>query len=229
MLTNRKIRKAIKSELQQPPPFDGFCREAGIEFPVAQKVKPKRRRWIPAVSAAVASAAIVCGCIPLMLPKNSQDGTVELPKFAGKDVIYSTCDISEIQANTNIVLFDLCAIQQLGPTYSIYPSNNEKLCLAYNTNDVIYEKQIDETLYSYIFDYMARTYKYFEFIDLWRYEALTEHYEYNGAIYNYNINYETAYISFSAGENDYFISLHGRDGITEIDRESVETFIEIAF
>lgn len=229
MLSDRKIRKAIKNELEQPPPFDEFCKKAGIEFPPEQKESKKRRWWIPVVSATAACAIIVCGCIPLMLPKDSQGGNDGKTIFADKDVAYTLSELSEIQSNTNIILFSLNAVQQYNRVYSICPLSDSLFCLGYEVKDVVYETQIDEIPYAYEFDYMVRLYKNFEFVQVNRYSNLTEQLNYKGSVYKYRITEEKAFIAFSVEKNDYFIELKGTDGVTEINQESVETFIEIAF
>lgn len=225
MLSNRKIKKMLKQELEPPPDVDEFCNACGIEFTAPQKAAHKRKRWIPILSSlAAAVVVVVVCCIPLMLPNKDS----ELPMYGYADVLNSDCSIERI-ATKNIIMFDVANMQRHSEVHEIVLAEDANKSLGYEIKDVVYGKQIENVLYAYQFDYRIRTYRNYEFIDINNYSNLSSTYKCDKIDYKYKISHETAYISFTANSVDYFIELQGYGDRLDINDNTVKTFIQIAF
>lgn len=227
MLTNRKIRKMFKKELEPPMPFDEFCEKAGIEFKPEQPTGKKSKWRLPIIFTAAVSAVVVCGCIPLMLPKDK--AAPSTPLYGYNDVYYTPCDLSFIQSDASVIMYNTENSQQMSGSFAINPKDNSQKCLGYSLQNVVYGQETDSEVYAFEFDYLIRTYKSFEFLGAERYKNLSERFDCGGVEYKYEINTNVAHMTFRIDNNDYFILLRSYEGITEIDNDSVETFVQMAF
>lgn len=231
MLSNRKIKKMIKKELASPPNTDEFCEACGFEFVEVPQSAPKIRRWIPTVTMSAAAVAVVCGCIPLMLP-NKGGNTIPDVKYGETDV-YRT-DVSEAEFLTlhDIVLFNMDYMDNYSAIQKVVTVEN-KAELGYEIKRIEYNFTYDGELFAYDFDFLMYSSDRFDFHNKDRYSDLSTVTEIKGTAFRYKTIYNKdgkyALIYFESGEYDYYISLSGYEDLTEIDDESIATFLKKAF
>ncbi len=228
MLSKRKIRKMVKEELETPPDFKEFCNKCGIEF-TASAAKPKRRIWIPFASAGAVATVAVCACIPLMLPASG--GSLP-PRYGEADVYRTNVSDEYFMSLPGVVLFDL----QYADDYSIIKNVKtlkNDVNLGYEISNIEYNFTDNSVNYSYDFEYAAYTYEKFDFQNREYYSSLDTQFELNEISFEYKITdilaARVACIKFKRDKFNYYILLNGYDGITEINNESVQTFLEMAF
>lgn len=228
MLSKRKIRKMVKEELETPPDFKEFCNKCGIEF-TASAAKPKRRIWIPFASAGAVATVAVCACIPLMLPASG--GSLP-PRYEEADVYRTNVSDEYFMSLPGIVMFDL----QYADDYSIIKNVKtlkNDVNLGYEIRDIEYNFTDNSVNYSYDFEYSVYSYGKFDFKSIENYLNAESRFEFNEITFEYRImdlaSAHAACIKFDSGKYEYFIELKGCEGITEINNESVQTFLETAF
>lgn len=231
MLSNRKIKKMIKKELASPPNVDEFCEACGFEFVESPKPATKIRRWIPAVSMSAVAVAVVCGCIPLMLPNNGGSPIPNI-KYGESDVYRVSVEESEFIALPDIVLFNMDYADNYTAIQKVLTVKNE-IELGYEIKRIEYNFIYDDELCAYDFDYLMYSDNNFDFHNKDQYVDLNTVIEIKDITFQYKLitskTGKYALIYFEAGKYDYYISLSGYKSLTEINDASIATFIKKAF
>ncbi len=241
MISDRKIRKKLNSELEKIPTksFETFCADNNIV--VENKAKPTKKSfdWKKVVFP-LAAAAVLCVVLPVTLTRHDGGGGADLPSTGkqynvGREVT-KPVDFAELERDPDLVLYDTEYERQKKYSAMLY-SEDDGILLAYVVKSVIYGGQIDGTLYPpYQFDFLARCYDgYAETYSLvldW-YEQNGMNYTFDGVDYYYGVvsgaDGESAVICYENGKYDYFVRLRLLNVGSSMTDKSVENFISLAF
>lgn len=241
MFKDKKIKSAINNELkaQKLATFEEFCESNGYRIEPDQKPRRVVALWKKVVfpTAAVAAVAL-CVALPITLANSgggSEKPTHGITYNVGHEITKKV-EFSELMRDAELVLYN--TEYERSQSYSAFlcADNDMTFVLAYLVKNVVYGGMIDDTLYAYQFDFLARCYDgYAE-----TYTAVLEYYKRNGekldcgdVEYYYGItdsaDGQSAVICYENGKYDYFIRLRLLSVGTSLTEDRVEDFIKIAF
>ncbi len=233
MHTDKKIKKMVDEQLAPDMSAEQFRKELGLVYTEQPKAEKKRNGLWFKICAPTVAAAVLCVAIILPITLNS-DTVSEEPKYSSNDVVSILTDFDYITANDKIVLYDLEHELLNDGVYKNVLKNDSNHALSYSIQNSLYGfPGIEQSDYIFEFDYIIRLSKNFDFDSIDFYSNAEMKGETVGFSYSYNVvdkNGSTeVYISFEHGDYDYYVNLHGSDGLTELDDNSIQIFMGTAF
>ncbi len=232
MRTDKKIKKMVDEQLAPNMSAEQFRKELGLVYAEPSKAEKKRNGLWLKICAPVASAAVLCVAIilPITLNSNTQP---EEPKYSSKDTVSVQTDFASITANDKIVLYDLGNEVMNDGVYKDVLKDKEDYVLAYSVLNSLYCFNAEQEDFYFEFNYIIRLTDNFLFDGINNYEGSKTKGNIPTLSYSYNLTdvegSTEVYISFEHGDYDYYVNLHGSDGLTKLDENSIQIFMGTAF
>ncbi len=226
MFKGRKLKKAENEFAEQTKSFDRFCAENNIEIK-KEKKNTKRNVWIGVSATLAAAAVVVCCFIPLMreTPDNEQ-------YYSEESVGFERITMDEI-IDADYLLFDVEHIDDYSFAQSIHPNDKADVLLGYNIKNIVWYAESESVEYIYEFDCIIRTNSQYRFKDLVLYNDCSNEVKKGDVTYKYrlaeNTVGENVYLTYEYNNVDYYIRMYETDYTSDITKDNVETFIQLAF
>ncbi len=245
---DRIIRKRMQKACEKPDvPFEEFCAMHGIDLtPPPAPAQPPRRRVRWSVVWASLSLAVVLALgiwLPTFCLGNGKPPVVgetptppitdiETPAqkdFYDKDVSFVLIDYEELCLDEKCFFLDRNNIEVMSVIRKIIPKDDVEITLGYSVSEIIYGFISEEVLYAYNIQYFVRCYDGYitSATNLFQNFALTA--EKGGTTYEYKIvqsvNGNVAFIQFTKGTYEYYLTVTRFGELTEIDEDSIRMLI----
>ena len=232
MLTNKKIKEKITEELRPDNTFDEFAEKHGIVWDKDVCATKKSATWKKVFFPVTATVAVAL-CIGLPFAFMNNATTPGMLTYGEDQTSFNLISEKELLSDKNVYMFDLGKTESYSKIRCIFVTEKKDLVLGYKVKNAIYGFEYENQFYVYDFDYLIRSYDGYYFTNIDMYNKHEHAVNQNGVDFSYTIdNNDTvtvAYISFEKGDYDYFVSVRGYEGMTDINDNSVELFIKNIF
>lgn len=242
MFGNRKIKKIMRECTKTDKPFEQFCAEQGIRLPPRPEAQPKKKRtvWVAFASAAAAAVLVLCVSLPFLLKPDKDGGGTGLPgiiqpeakEYGEFDVDGVKITYEELSRDANLFLLDSSGIEAQGNVLKILTKEDGHICVGYRIQEVLFGFNLGDELFAFQIDYMIKTYAHFTHSGNDDFKNLNEEVIKNGVNYSYRLfesyGKTTAYVFFEKSGYKYYLTVTGFEGLTEINKDSIEKLINNA-
>ncbi len=255
MARDKKFKDALRRRVRADKRFEDFCAQHNI-YVTAGRTVYRRRFRLPAgavASFAVVLVAVLGASLPLALntPDTPSQPTQppsievpvdppvtppvnpvepELPRYSANDVKSTDITLEQLNSDNDLFLFDFNCVELYSYLQEITPLDGTDLRLGYFLASVFYGFEKNSELFVYDFDYIVRCYERYDFTDVEIFKDFDHNLTHNDLSYEYKIQqYGADYralINFKKGKYEYFLIVREFQGMTEINDENIEVFIE---
>lgn len=156
----------------------------------------------------------------------------ELPRYSANDVKSTDITLEQLNSDNDLFLFDFNCVAQYSYLQEVTPLDGTDLRLGYSLKNILYGFDFNSGFFAYDFDYIVRCYERFDFATFedFNQEQMTNQLELNNIVYDFYLKKSfgsvQAKIKFKKGSYEYFLTVREFQGMTEINDENIEVFIE---
>lgn len=255
MARDKKFKDALRQRVRADKRFEDFCAQHNI-YVTAGRTVYRRRFRLPAgavASFAVVLVAVLGASLPLALntPDTPSQPTQppsievpvdppvtppvnpvepELPRYSANDVKSTDITLEQLNSDNDLFLFDFNCVAQYSYLQEVTPLDGTDLRLGYSLKNILYGFDFNSGFFAYDFDYIVRCYERYDFTGHESFEKINKEIIFNDISYYYDLksngNSNEAYIKFKKGSYEYFLTVREFQGMTEINDENIEVFIE---